>query len=97
MLNWSMKRATITFTDDLETKLSSYMAEQKTPPSLNTVVQTALEEFLEAQKWAAVELQPAKGRLELPTSDAEVEPDVSLNHDAYADVPSYPAKNSGAK
>ena len=85
MLNWRMKRATITFTDDLEAKLSSYMAEQKTPPSLNTVVQTALEEFLEAQKWAAVELQsPLKPHLELPTSDADVEPDVSLNHDQYA-------------
>ncbi len=91
-----MKRATITFSDDLEAKLNTYMTGQKTPPSLNTVVQTALEEFLEAQKWAAVELQPAKGQLELPTSDAEVEPDVSLNHDAYAE-PSYPAKNSSAK
>ena len=81
-----MKRATITFTDDLEAKLSTYMAEQKTPPSLNTVVQTALEEFFEAQKWAAVELQsPVKPHLELPTSDADVEPDVSLNHDQYTE------------
>jgi hypothetical protein len=87
MLSWSMKRATITFSSDLEAKLSAYMSKQKTPPSLNTVVQTALEEFLEAQKWAAVELQPAKGQLDLPTSDAEVEPDVSLNHDAYVDFP----------
>lgn len=81
-----MKRATITFSDDLEAKLSAYLAEQKTPPSLNTVVQTALEEFLEAQKWDALELHaPRKPELELPVSDAEVEPSVSLNHDRYAE------------
>ncbi len=81
-----MKRATITFSSELESKLSTYMSEQKTPPSLNTVVQKALEEFLEAQKWAAVELQsPTKPHLELPVSDADAEPDVSLNHDHYVD------------
>lgn len=81
-----MKRATITFTDDLEAKLSRYMSGQRTPPSLNTVVQTALEEFLEAQKWEAVELRsPTNPHRELPISDADVEPDVSLNHDHYVD------------
>ena len=81
-----MKRATITFPDDLETKLNAYLAEQKTPPSLNTVVQTALEAFLEAEKWAALELRtPTRPDLELPVSDAEVEPDVSINHDSYTD------------
>ncbi len=79
-----MKRATITFSDELESKLSTYLSEQKTPPSLNTVVHTALEEFLEAQKWSALELRsPAKPERELPVSDAEVEPDVSANHDQY--------------
>jgi len=72
--------------NDLEAKLNAYMTGQKTPPSLNTVVQTALEEFLEAQKWDAVELRPpVKPYFELPVSDAEVEPDVSLNHDHYVD------------
>jgi hypothetical protein len=81
-----MKRATITFPDELEAKLSAYMSEQKTPPSLNTVVQTALEEFLEAQKWSAVELRPpVNPHRELPVSDADTEPDVSLNHDQYAE------------
>ena len=79
-----MKRATITFSDELEAKLSTYLSEQKTPPSLNTVVHTALEEFLEAQKWQALELHsPTKPELELPTSDADVEPDVSVKHDQY--------------
>lgn len=81
-----MKRATITFSDTLEAKLNTYMSEQRTPPSLNTVVQTALEAFLEAQKWDALELrQPSKPGLELPISDAEAEPDVSLNHDRYGE------------
>ena len=86
MLNWGVKRATITFSSELEAKLNTYMTEQKTPPSLNTVVQTALEEFLEAQKWNAVELRPpVNPHRELPVSDADVESDVSLNHDQYAE------------
>ena len=86
MINCGMKRATITFSNELEAKLHAYLAEQKTPPSLNTVVQTALEEFFEAQKWDAVELRsPTNPHLELPVSDADVEPDVSLNHNHYAE------------
>jgi hypothetical protein len=81
-----MKRATITFPDELESKLNRYLAAQKTPPSLNVVMQTALEHFLEAQKWEALELrQPIRPDLELPVSDADVPPDVSLNHDRYVD------------
>jgi metal-responsive CopG/Arc/MetJ family transcriptional regulator len=42
-----MKRATITFPDELEQKLNAYLKGQRTPPSLSTVVQVALDEYLE--------------------------------------------------
>ena len=64
-----MKRATITFPDALEKKLAAYLAEQRTPPSLSTVVQVALEEYLENQKWAKYEVRLASGPLELTVAD----------------------------
>lgn len=64
-----MKRATITFPDALEKKLEAYLAEQRTPPSLSTVVQVALEEYLENQKWAKYEVRLASGPLELTVAD----------------------------
>lgn len=64
-----MKRATITFPDALEKKLEAYLAEQRTPPSLSTVVQVALEEYLENQKWLAREMRLPTGPLELTVAD----------------------------
>lgn len=78
-----MKRATVTFPDALEQKLEAYLAQQRTPPSLSTVVQVALDEYLENQKWAGLEATPATAPLELPVSHAEVEHDVSTDHDQY--------------
>lgn len=92
-----MKRATITFPDSLEQKLNAYLAQQRTPPSLSTVVQVALDEYLENQKWAGLEVTPATASLELPVSDAEVEGDVSVNHDTYLGDFLYEKKVARAK
>jgi metal-responsive CopG/Arc/MetJ family transcriptional regulator len=78
-----MKRATVTFPDALEQKLEAYLAQQRTPPSLSTVVQVALNEYLENQKWTGLEATPATAPLELPVSLTEVEHDLSANHDQY--------------
>lgn len=79
-----MKRATITFSDALEQKLSAYMAQQRTPPSLNTVVQVALDEFLENQQWVGRDLRPATGPLNITVSEeGSRERDISVDHDKY--------------
>jgi predicted nucleotidyltransferase len=41
-----MRRATITIPDDLEADLEAYVADQKVPPSLAAITQTALRQFL---------------------------------------------------
>lgn len=41
-----MKRATITFPDDLAQAVESYMASQEAPPALTTAMQTALRHYL---------------------------------------------------
>lgn len=78
-----MKRATITFPDALEKKLNAYLSQQRTPPSLSTLVQVALEDYLERQRWLALEPRSPTAALELPISDAEVEADVSARPDDY--------------
>jgi metal-responsive CopG/Arc/MetJ family transcriptional regulator len=79
-----MKRATITFPDELERKLEAYLKRQAAPPSLSSLVQTALDEYLEHQKWREREYRPPESVLTLPISNAEaVEPEVSAEHDRY--------------
>ncbi|MDQ3460156.1 MAG: hypothetical protein M3498_12775, partial [Deinococcota bacterium] len=79
-----MKRATITFPDELEQKLNAYLKGQRTPPSLSTVVQVALDEYLENQKWAEYDVRPASGPLTITVSDeGSAASDVSINHDRY--------------
>ncbi len=78
-----MKRASVTFTDEVETKVLEYLERENVPPSLSTLVNTALADYLDRQKWSKRGHRTAEGALELPVSDSEVEPDVSLNHDAY--------------
>ncbi len=78
-----MKRASITFSDDLETKLESYLKAQPTPPSLASLVQVAVEEFLDKQAFIMRGYKQATAELDLPVSDTEVETDVSLNHNQY--------------
>ena len=78
-----MKRASITFSETLESKLEAYLQSKATPPSLSTLVNVALEEYLDKQAWLERGHVKTKGELTLPVSTAEVEPDVSLNHDKY--------------
>jgi hypothetical protein len=78
-----MKRATITFPDELEQKISRYLDSQMTPPTLSMLVQVALDDFLDRHAWSARQYCPATNKPDLPVSDAPVEADVSLEHDEY--------------
>ena len=78
-----MKRASVTFTDEVEVRLDAYLERQSAPPSLSKLVNTALADYLERQAWLERGYRAASEELDLPVSDAEVEADVSLNHDAY--------------
>lgn len=74
-----MKRATMTLPDDLAEAVETYQQSQEAPPSLTTVVQTALRHYLGERgflrKHGALEITPARkgsGRR-----------DVSQEHDRY--------------
>lgn len=73
-----MKRATITFPDDLAEAADNYVRAQETPPALTTVVQAALREYLRERgflrTYRPLEIRPVgrSGRT-----------DVSENHDLY--------------
>lgn len=73
-----MKRATITFPDDLAEAVNRYRNSQETPPALTTVMQSALREYLQGRgflwSYRPLKLGPV-GRSGLS--------DVSQNHDAY--------------
>ncbi len=81
-----MKRITVTLPDDLEGALETYLASQGAPPSLTTLTQTALREYLQANKLRERAYRPAQKPFELRPLDEEDdngEADVSLNHDTY--------------
>lgn len=44
--NGHMKRATMTFPDDLAEAVDNYLQAQETPPALTTVLQAALRQYL---------------------------------------------------
>jgi hypothetical protein len=73
-----MKRATITFPDDLAEAVDQYLKTQETPPAMTTVVQAALREFLEERGFLRV-YKPLKLR---PLGNSG-RSDVSRNHDLY--------------
>ena len=77
-----MKRATITIPDDLEAELEAYLAQQKAPPSLTTVVQAALREYLRDQALSVRGYRPAKGPLRITPAEGNAA-DVSAEHDRY--------------
>ena len=74
-----MKRATMTFPDDLAEAVENYQQAQEAPPSLTTIVQTALRQylgdrgFLRARRTLAIRPAPKGGGRR----------DVSQNHDSY--------------
>jgi len=73
-----MKRATITFPDDLAEAVANYLRAQETPPALTTVMQAALREYLRERGFLR-SYRPLKLR---PLGNSG-RTDVSINHDLY--------------
>jgi hypothetical protein len=73
-----MKRATITFPDDLAEAVDEYIRTQEAAPAMTTVVQAALREYLQdrgfLRTYKPLKLKP------LGNSGRN---DVSKNHDLY--------------
>ena len=73
-----MKRATMTFPDDLAQALDNYVRAQETPPRLTTVVQAALRQFLRERGFLRT-YRPLK----ITPKGSSGRRDVSQNHDLY--------------
>jgi hypothetical protein len=74
-----MKRATMTLPDDLAEAVQSYLRSQEAPPSLTTVVQVALRQYLRERGFL-------RGRRPLeitPAKKGSGRRDVSQEHDRY--------------
>ncbi len=74
-----MKRATMTFPDDLAEAVEKYVQAQDAPPSLTTVVQIALRQYLGERGFL-------KGRNTLritPSKQGSGHHNVSQEHDLY--------------
>lgn len=74
-----MKRATMTLPDDLEQALANYTQAQEAPPSLTTVVQAALRQYLSERGYLRVR-KPFKITPALKGSGRS---DISQNHDRF--------------
>ena len=74
-----MKRATVTFPDDLAEAVDSYLQAQEAPPALTTVVQAALREYLRERGFLRP-YRPLKIRAAKHGSGSS---DGSINHDHY--------------
>jgi hypothetical protein len=73
-----MKRATMTFPDDLAKAIDDYLQSQEAPPSLTTVMQAALREYLRERGFLR-EFRPLK----ITPKGNSGRSDVSQNHDLY--------------
>jgi hypothetical protein len=81
-----MRRVTVTIPDDLERELEAYLRRQDAPPSITTVMQVAMREFLASQKLRDRGYQIARKAFSLrplEEKDDRGEPDVSIAHDKY--------------
>lgn len=74
-----MKRATMTFPDDLARAMDDYLQSQEAPPALTTVMQAALREYLRERGFLR-EFRPLKIT---PAKKGSGRSDVSQNHDLY--------------
>jgi hypothetical protein len=74
-----MRRATITIGDEIEGQLDSWMRQQDATPSLTTVVQAALKEFLALRGFGNA---PRKLNI-TPSRKGSGSLDVSIAHDRY--------------
>jgi hypothetical protein len=73
-----MKRATMTFPDDLAKAMEDYLRSQEAPPSLTTVMQAALRAYLRERGFLR-EFRPLK----ITPKGNSGRSDVSQNHDLY--------------
>jgi len=74
-----MKRATMTFPDDLAKAVDHYRNAQETPPPLTAVVQAALREYLRERGYLRA-FRPLKIT---PAARGSGRHDISQNHDLY--------------
>ncbi len=74
-----MKRATMTLPDDLAQAVDEYVQAQEAPPSLTSVMQTALREYLRERGYLRI-YRPLKIT---PAKKGSGRSDVSQNHDLY--------------
>jgi hypothetical protein len=74
-----MKRATMTFPDDLAEAMDNYVRAQEAPPALTAVVQAALREYLRERGFLR-EYRPLRIT---PAKRGSGRSDVSINHDLY--------------
>lgn len=78
-----MRRATITLTDELESKLERFFADREPRPSLAAVVQTALAKYLDNEEWQARSFEPAERPLRVTIARrGSGKETTSLEHDA---------------
>ena len=73
-----MKRATMTLPDDLAEAVENYLQAQEAPPTLTTVVQVALREYLRERGFLRV-----RRTLTITPAGRSGRSDVSQEHDAY--------------
>jgi hypothetical protein len=74
-----MKRATMTLPDDLAEAVESYQQAQEAPPSLTTVVQAALRQYLGERGF----LRKHRTLIITPAKKGSGRQDVSQRHDHY--------------
>jgi hypothetical protein len=73
-----MKRATMTFPDDLAEAVDNYLQAQDAPPALTTVMQAALREYLRERGFLRV-----RRPLKITPKGNSGRSDVSHSHDLY--------------
>ena len=74
-----MKRATMTFPDDLAEAVDRYLQAQETPPALTTIMQAALREYLRERGF----IRPQRPLKITVAPHGSGRRDVSENHDLY--------------
>ena len=79
-----MKRATITIPDDLQNELDNFLAKQEAPPSLTSIMQTALRSYLEQRKWNDRGYRAANGPMIIPRAKTgSGKNNIAKDHDKY--------------
>jgi hypothetical protein len=74
-----MKRATMTLPDDLAKAVDKYLASQEAPPSLTTLAQSALRQYLGERGF----LRTRRTLAITPAGKGSGRSDVSRQHDRY--------------